>query len=153
MKLSTTHQFNTTPDKLWPLLFSSKMDDKQPCYFLCGLPKPVECRLKGEEGKAGTMRECVSDKGIITQEILEWQPNKRLQFRLKETNLYFGPCVRTIVEDFQIEALNNQQSIITRTTDFELVPGIKYFASIPMCIGLKAIHHYVFKNWKRLSAS
>lgn len=127
------------------------MDDRQPCYFLCGLPKPVECRLKHGEGGVGATRECVSDKGIITQEILEWQPNKRLRFQLKETNLYFGPCVQSIVEDFEIRATAEGGATITRTTDFTMRPGLTFIAALPMSLGLKAIHRYVFKNWKRLA--
>jgi hypothetical protein len=151
MRLSTTQYFEAKPDVLWPLLFRSKMDDKHPCLFLCGLPKPVECRLKSNKGGVGNIRECVSDKGVIEQEILIWEPNKRLKFELKETDIYFGPCVKSVVEDFEISVVNNRRSLIKRTTDFKLVSVLNCLASIPMFIGLKAIHRYVFQNWKRLA--
>ena len=152
MRLRTTQKFKATPGQLWPLLFSSKMDNKRPCYFLCGLPKPLECRLK-EEGGPGKIRECVSDKGIISQEILEWQPNEKLSFELRETDIYFGPCVDSIVESFEIKPLDRQTTAITRTTVFQLRSSVKYFLAVPMYVGLKAIHRYVFKNWRRLSKS
>ena len=153
MKLKTTYRFTAKPEDLWPLLFNSKMDSKQPCYFLCGLPKPVECRLPDSEGGVGKTRECVSDKGIIKQNILEWEPNKKLTFELKETDIYFGPCVESIVESFEIKTISSRETTITRETRFVVSSGMRHFISIPMFIGLKSIHRYVFKNWKRISGN
>jgi hypothetical protein len=115
------------------------------------LPKPVECRLQDAQGGVGHTRECVSDKGVIKQTILEWEPNKKLSFELRETDIYFGPCVESIVETFEIKAINAQQAYITRHTEFRIKSLMKPFISIPMCIGLKSIHRYVFRNWERLS--
>lgn len=152
MELSTTKKFKGKPEQLWPLLFNSKMDHKKPCIFLCGLPKPVECRLEDKQkgGGVGNFRECVSDKGIIKQTILEWEPNKKLKFELLETDIYFGPCVDSIVETFEIKIVNDNLTAITRNTNFKLKSNIKLIVSIPMFIGLKTIHHYVFKNWERI---
>jgi len=151
MKLITTKTFNASAERLWPLLFSSKMDNNKPCYFLCGLPKPIECRLQDHEGGVGHIRECVSDKGIIKQTILEWEPNKKLKFELHETDIYFGPCVDSIVETFEIVPIGKDRAKISRQTEFEVKSALRPFISIPMFIGLKSIHHYVFKNWTRLS--
>ena len=151
MHIKTSRRFNVTPEKLWPLLFNSKMDDKQPCYFLCGLPKPIECRLP-DTGGVGATRECVSDKGIIVQNILEWVPNSKLKFELKQTDIYFGPCVKSIVETFEIQKIDEGHSTITRNTDFVIKSPFRLFISVPMAIGLKSIHRYVFKNWRRLAA-
>jgi hypothetical protein len=151
MKVYTTRRFKSTPEKLWPLLFNSKMDNKQPCYFLCGLPKPVECRLADSGGVGGT-RECVSDKGTIVQKILEWQPNSKLSFELQQTDIYFGPCVKSIVETFEIQKLSEHESQISRRTEFKIKSPFDLFLSLPMLVGLKAIHNYVFKNWKRLAS-
>ena len=151
MKLTTTYKFNAQPEELWPLLFNSKMDEKHPCFFLCGLPKPVECRLADGEGGVGKTRECVSDKGVIIQRIVAWQPNHLLEFHLQETNLYFGPCVNNIKERFELKKINSTQTVITRKTEFHVTSFIKLFISIPIAVGLKSIHHYVFRNWKRIA--
>ena len=151
MQVQTIKKFKASPDKLWPLLFNSKMDDRQPCYFLCGLPKPIECRLADEGGVGGT-RECVSDKGTIVQEILEWEPNSKLSFQLNQTDIYFGPCVKSIVETFEITKISEHESQISRRTNFRIRSPFGFFLSIPMVIGLKAIHNYVFRNWKRLTS-
>jgi hypothetical protein len=150
MRIKTTYKFTAKTEELWPLLFNSRMDSKQPCYFLCGLPKPVECRLDHKEGGVGKTRECVSDKGVIKQNILAWEPNKKLSFELRETDIYFGPFVKSIVENFELSQVGDNTTIITRVTDFQLTKH-KLFITIPMAIGLKAIHRYVFKNWDRIS--
>jgi hypothetical protein len=150
MKLKTTHHYHAKPEELWPLLFGSKMDTKHPCNFLFGLPKPLECRLQDGEGGVGKMRECVSDKGIIKQTILEWEPNKKLSFELKETDIYFGPCVTRIIETFTINPITESTTSITRETKFVVISKMRLFISIPMFIGLKSIHFYVFKNWNRI---
>ncbi|WP_018630244.1 hypothetical protein [Niabella aurantiaca] len=87
MQLKTYRKFNATPAQLWPLLFHSRMDDRKPCYFLFGLPKPVECRLAGNGEGVGATRECISDKGVIRQTILEWVPEQKLRFELRETSI------------------------------------------------------------------
>lgn len=149
MKLKTTYKFNGNAEDLWPLLFGSKMDDKKPCRFLFGLPKPVECRLEDGQGGIGEARQCISDKGIIQQRILEWQPNKKLSFEMAETDIYFGPCVDSIVESFELNQDTPKTTYITRTTEFKLNSN-NVLLIVPMYIGLKSIHKYVFGNWDRI---
>ena len=153
MTLTTKYHFNTQPEKLWPLLFGSKMDTNPPCFFLCGLPKPLECRLAEETGGVGKTRECVSDKGTIRQQITTWEPNERLEFQMKETNIYFGPCVDSIRESFVLQKIGENKTVITRKTDFHISGLARRFISIPMLVGLKSIHYYVFENWKRIWAN
>ena len=153
MKVITSRYFSASSQQLWPLLFHSKMDEKQPCFFLCGLPKPLECRLVDDEGKVGATRECISDKGVIRQRIQEWEPNRKLKFELKETSLYFGPLVKSIVETFEIQKMEEGGSNLHRTTEFVVRKGFQPVLTLPMMIGLKAIHRYVFRNWRRLATS
>lgn len=150
MKLSTTHLYKTTPEQLWPLLFGSKMDENKPCRFLFGLPKPMECKLEDGTGGVGASRQCISDKGTIQQRILEWKPNEKLSFEMAETNLYFGPCVDSILERFELNKIDSETTTITRTTEFKMKKN-RIHLILPMYIGLKSIHKYVFKNWDRLS--
>lgn len=132
-------------------MFDSKMDTDVPCKAMFGLPKPVECRLKDGEGGIGAKRECVSDKGTIQQRILEWIPGQTLSFELEETDIYFGPCVQSIVETFQLQPVSPAKTTITRITVFKLKPYANPFLIIPMSLGLKSIHKYVFKNWQRIA--
>ncbi|MGJ7033325.1 hypothetical protein [Niabella hirudinis] len=151
MKLQTSYTFSAAPAQLWPLLFHSKMDDRRPCYFLFGLPKPVECRLADNGEGVGATRECISDKGVIRQTILDWVPEQKLRFALRETDIYFGPCVDAIVETFVLHPVHEKETMITRITEVTLKPGARFWVSLPMWIGLKSIHRYVFNNWKRIA--
>ncbi|MCF3109118.1 hypothetical protein LL912_10045 [Niabella sp. CC-SYL272] len=153
MQVQTTWKFSAAPDRLWPLLFHSKMKDQRPCYFRLGLPKPIECRLVDERGGVGATRECISDKGVIRQTILEWMPEEKLRFEMRETNIYFGPCVDTIVETFVLNPVNVTTTRMTRTTEFKLKPGARRWGALPMWIGLKSIHRYVFYNWEHILKS
>lgn len=152
MVVKTAYNYNAIAAELWPLLFNSKMDDKQPCFLLCGLPKPLECRLPDSEGGVGNTRECVSDKGTIQQRITEWIPEHKLSFELEKTDLYFGTCVESIVEQFELADNNQGGCRIVRTTTFSIKGPLGSIAAVPMYIGLKAIHRYVFRNWKQLSS-
>lgn len=150
MQVKTSIHINASKAKIWPLLFGSKMDDKHPCRTLMGLPKPVECKLEDNQGGVGANRLCVSDKGIIKQNILEWKPEELLAFEMKETDIYFGPCVESIIENFQLTTAPKGGTILTRTTVFKLSKN-KLLLTPTLAIGLKSIHNYVFKNWKKLS--
>ena len=119
--------------------------------MLCGLPKPVECRLPDHEGGVGSTRECISDKGTIQQRITEWEPGYKLSFQLEKTDLYFGPCVESIVEQFELAETDQGGCQVTRTTTFKTRGPFAPIVSVPVFIGLKSIHRYVFRNWKRLS--
>jgi hypothetical protein len=149
MKIKTTYTYNTVPEHLWPLLFGSKMDKDKPCRFLFGLPKPMECKLENGKGGVGASRQCISDKGTIQQRILEWKPNEKLSFEMAETDIYFGPCIDSIIESFELKSINSTTTSITRTTEFKIKYNQVYLVP-PMYIGLKSIHNYVFKNWDRL---
>jgi hypothetical protein len=56
------------------------------------------------------------------------------------------------VEQFELTDNNHGGCQITRTTTFETKGVFSRIISVPMFIGLKAIHRYVFSNWQRLSA-
>lgn len=152
MVVKTAYNYKVSAADLWPLLFNSKMDDQQPCYLLCGLPKPLECRLPDSQGGVGNTRECVSDKGTIQQRITAWNPGRKLAFEMAQTDIYFGPCVKSIVEQFELTDNSDGGCRIVRTTTFRVKGPLAAVAAIPMFVGLKAIHRYVFSNWKRLSA-
>ncbi len=148
MKVISSYPFAAEPHAVWPLLFGSKMTlpSYSPLFFL-GLPKPVECRLASSETGVGATRECVSDRGRITQTITEWNPGKRLTFHMIDTDLYFQPCVASIEDDFELQLLDSGQTTVTRTTTFEVRGLFKSLKAHLLAIGLRRIHRFVFKNW------
>ena len=108
MQVVTKAIISKPPDKLWPLLCSSRMDPEIPCLFRFGIPKPVECRLPDGVGGVGHQRQCVSDRGIINQRIIQWDEPNTLRFEMEDTNLYFRPCIDSIIEEFQLKAISHE---------------------------------------------
>ena len=122
MVVTTCFDFSHKADVLWPLLFGSKMILPGSSPLFCfGLPKPVECRLgEGEDGGVDGTRECVSDKGVITQKITVWEPNKRLVFHMVNTNIYFKSTIPEIEDDFTLKEMDNGQTRICRVTTYKV---------------------------------
>ena len=149
MQVVTKAIISKPPDKLWPLLCSSRMDPEIPCLFRFGIPKPVECRLPDGVGGVGHQRQCVSDRGIINQRIIQWDEPNTLRFEMEDTNLYFRPCIDSIIEEFQLKAISSTQTEIKRTTTLTAQGAGAQVKGIIMCIGMKFIHRYVFRNWAR----
>lgn len=149
MRVRTSIIIDKSPTAVWPLLCSSRMDPRIPCYFRLGIPKPVECRLPDGVGGVGARRECVSNRGIVHQRITEWQEHKVLRFQMEDTTLYFRPCVTAIVEEFVLESVGRDQTRLTRTTDISVTGAARSAKALIMCAGMKCVHHYVFRNWAR----
>lgn len=151
MRLQTSVIIRQPAEKIWPLLCSSKMDGALCCPFRLGVPKPVECRLPAGQGGVGAERQCISTQGVIRQRITEWSPPNRLRFEMEDTNLYFRPCVSAIVEEFTLTEINGGTRL-TRTTRVTVTGRMIPIKSLALGIGLKFVHLYVFRNWRRLSA-
>lgn len=149
MQITTSAIINKSPAQLWPLLCNSKMDLQAPCALRFFVPKPVECRLAESVDSVGTKRQCISNRGSINQKITLWQPPDALQFEMQDTDIYFGKCVTSIKESFTLEVVNVEQTKISRTTNFVVKGWLGWAKSIAICIGLKNVHWYVFKNWKQ----
>ena len=151
MLVRTSWTFRSAPSSIWPLLCNSRMDRTQPWSCSWGVPQPVECRLAAGPGGVGATRECVSDQGLVRQEILVWEPERRLSFKMKETDLYFRAFVSEIVETFDLEA-SPGGARVTRTTRIETSGGCGVLKRAALYIGLKRVHRFVFRNWERAAA-
>ena len=128
------------------------MDRRIPCAFRLGIPKPVECKLPDGNGGVGARRQCISDRGVIQQRITHWQKDEILRFQMEDTNLYFRPCVTGIIEEFVLEPIGPRRTRLTRTTDIQVTGCCRHLKQWIMCVGMKSVHRYVFKNWARPEA-
>jgi hypothetical protein len=149
MRVRTSVVIGKPAATLWPLLCDSRMDPRMPCFFRLGIPKPVECRLPDGEGRAGARRECVSQRAVVHQRITAWEPARRLQFHMEDTNLHFRPCVSALREEFLLEPLDSERTRLTRTTDLTTTGVFPWAKAMIMAVGLKCVHRYVFRNWAR----
>jgi hypothetical protein len=149
MKVTTSVDINKALEVVWPMLCNSTMADDKPILFRFGVPKPVECKLKTGVGGVGSDRQCISNLGTINQTITCWEPNKKLEFEMKDTDMYFGKYISSIRDKFELSDLDNQRTRITRTTEFQLNGLFGLLKSLPVWVGLKRVHKYVFENWAR----
>lgn len=145
MKIKTAVTINAAKEDLWPLLTNSRMQAQG--IFCLGVPKPVECRLPDGEGKVGAARQCISESGVVNQEILRWQAPNRLEFKMVNTDHDWSPCVDSIVERFDLEEADEGTKII-RTTTLQAKGHFRCFKELGFYFGLKRVHLFVFKNWR-----
>ncbi len=152
MIVKTTWHFRESPEVVWPLLCNSRMEPTHSCLFGLGVPQPKECRLPEGPGSVGSTRQCISDRGTIEQRILVWDEPRRLAFRMEQTDIYFKPCVPTIVEEFSLTPTDAGGTRATRTTRLEIIGWFRTAKGAMLWFGLKKVHRFVFRNWQRLAA-
>jgi hypothetical protein len=149
MRIQTSTVIASTRERLWPLLTNSQMT--APGCFCLGVPRPVACELPSSAGRVGAERRCISDRGTVTQVITEWQPPGRLSFQMVSTDHDWGRCVESIEEQFALEGVS-AGTRITRTTTLTARGSWRSIKEALFYIGLKRVHFFVFKNWRKLAA-
>ncbi len=115
MTIRTGQSISGPASTVWSLLCNSRMDDTTTLLFRLGVPHPVRCRVPDGHGGVGSERECESDRGIVHQRILEWEPEKRLTIRMERTDLGIQKYVREMVETFDLVGISGGVRV-TRTT-------------------------------------
>jgi Polyketide cyclase / dehydrase and lipid transport len=146
----TTQSFPCRPGAVWPLLCNSRMDGRSTLLFRLGVPQPVQCSVPDGQGGIGSERECTSDQGVVRQRILEWDPERRLSFRMERTDMEFQKFVREIGDTFELVP-SHRGTEVTRTTTVRTTGGLHPLRTMGLRIGLKHVHRYVFRNWQRLA--
>ena len=99
----------------------------------------------------GATRECVSNRGTITQRITVWEPEQRLVFHMLHTDIEFCPRVSAIEDEFRLERLGEDRTRITRETHFTVSGPLQSLQRRIVKLGLSRIHKYVFENWDHSS--
>lgn len=151
MIVRTTWHFQRPPEVVWPLLCNSRMEPAASCLFGLGLPQPRQCGLPEGEGGVGRTRQCVSDRGVIEQTILIWEPPRHLAFSMDRSDLYFRSCVPSIVDDFELVPTPDGGTLATRTTSVTVIGWFRWVKRAALWGGLKKIHRFVFRNWESLT--
>lgn len=98
----------------------------------------------------GAERECISDQGVVHQRILEWEPGRKLTFRMERTDLPSAKGIRQIEDSFDIQSTSGGVSV-RRTTRVQVPADYSLLKTLELRIGLKQVHRYVFRNWQRLA--
>ena len=63
--------------------------------------------------------------------------------------MYFGRCVTTIKERFDLTEAGAGRTRLKRTTEFRVRGWLGLPKSALIWVGLKNVHRYVFANWSR----
>jgi hypothetical protein len=150
MLVRTRQRFPTRPDRVWPLLLDARMDGTGSPLFRLGVPEPVLCRLPDPRGGVGAERECVSDRGVVHQRIVRWEPGRRLEFRMEASEVASMRSIQGMADRFDLVA-DGSGTLVTRTTQVELQGPWACPRNLLVLLGLKGVHRYVFRNWLRLS--
>lgn len=127
------------------------MDDTYPIAFRLGIPKPLSCKVLEGEPKVGHTRQCTTDKGYIRQNIVELNQNSKLVYQMKESNVWCKDWVSFLQDSFILEPIENNQTLVTRITEFRGVKFIPVISTLALWFSLKQAHRYASKNWRRLS--
>lgn len=128
------------------------MDDTYPIAFRLGIPKPLSCKVLEGEPKVGHTRQCTTDKGYIRQNIIELHENAKLVYQMKESNVWCKNWVSFLQDSFILEPTANNQTLVTRITEFRGVKFIPVLSTLALWFSLKQAHRYASKNWRRLAA-
>jgi hypothetical protein len=153
MIVQTTWSFPQPPEAIWPLLCNSRMEPTASCLFGLGLPQPQQCRLPDGQGGVGSARQCISDRGVVEQTILAWEEPNHLAFSMDRSDLYFRSWVISIVDDFELSLTRAGGTRATRTTSVQAIGSFQRLKHLALWVGLKRIHRFVFRNWRRLAAA
>jgi hypothetical protein len=139
-----------SPDELWPALCDSTLHLTPRCpVFYLGTPRPSECRLPEGPGEVGAARQCVSEQGVVRQRITTWTPPVRLAFQMEETDLCFHGFVDRLDDVFDLEPEGSGTRIV-RTTTVSVHSRFAVVLALPLWVGLKSVHRFVFRNWQRM---
>lgn len=150
MIVRTRWKMPHSPDELWPALCNSALELTPRCpVFYLGAPRPSECRLPEGPGEVGAARQCVSEQGVVRQRITTWAPPVRLAFRMEETDLCFDRFVDHLDDVFELQP-EGSGTRITRTTTVSVRSRFAVLLSVPLWVGLKSVHRFVFRNWQRM---
>jgi hypothetical protein len=88
--VETTVVLSTTAIKAWDSLKGfGALSGERSLLMRLGLPQPQRCLLDGEG--VGARRVCYFDKGSVEQRVLHWEPPRRLELAVVETQFPFRP--------------------------------------------------------------
>lgn len=101
-------------------------------------------------GGVGGERECISDRGTVRQRILEWEPEHRLVFRMVSSDLAAVTETSELRDTFDLTPGTEGVDVV-RTTEVTPKAELSAVHRAELQLGIKQVHRYVFRNWKRLA--
>ncbi len=149
MKVISEVTIPKSAEEVWGLLLNSNVDQTIYCPIFClGVPRPVRCEHNIGDIVGERKRRCVSDRGTIEQEIDLFEPHKRLSFHLVKTDLSVKSCLSSMSDSFLLSSDPNGTKV-RRETEVNVLGWGRWLKLIMIWFGIKSVHRYVFKAWRR----
>lgn len=127
------------------------MDESYPLVFRLGIPKPLSCKVLEGEPKVGNTRQCTTDRGYIRQEIMALEPDRKLVYQMRDTNVWCRKWVSFLEDTFLLEPVAGERTQVRRITEFRGSQSIPLLSPLALWFSLRQAHWYAAKNWRRLA--
>ncbi|NTJ41173.1 hypothetical protein G6L28_00985 [Agrobacterium larrymoorei] len=150
MNIQSKWVFNCAPHHIWPHFLHARMDTSKPLLFRLGVPKPVSCKVLEGEGAVGNTRQCTTDRGTIDQTILDYQSNRRLRYRMIDSNVWCKNWIGYLEDEFVLVPPGENITILKRHSTFSTRGPFTFMKTLALWLALKQAHRYASRNWRRL---
>lgn len=151
MQIQSQWIFNCAPHHIWPHFLHAKMDTSRPLLFRLGIPKPMSCKVLEGHGAVGNTRQCTTDRGTIDQHILDYQPNRKLRYRMIDSTVWCKDWIGNLEDEFTLIPMGPDVTRVERRSQFTARGVLAPVKQIALWFALKQAHRYASKNWRRLS--
>ncbi len=151
MQIHSTWTFDAAAEHIWPHFLHATMDRSRPLLFRLGIPKPISCKVLEGEGAVGRTRQCTTDRGTIDQRILDFQPNRRLAYRMIASTVWCRDWIGHLEDEFTLTPLGDGRTRVERRTTFEAAGPLAPLKRLSLYVALRQAHLYAARNWRRLS--
>ena len=88
---------------------------------------------------------------LYPSNIVELEHNAKLVYQMKESNVWCKSWVSFLQDSFILSPIENNQTKVTRITEFRGVNSIPVLSTLALWFSLKQAHRNASKNWRRLS--
>ena len=155
VRVSSSVQIAATPQDVWAVLCDARMPLTAPCEFRWGPlspPTPVRCELPDGHGGVGTRRRCVTDRGTVEQQIVEWAVGERLAFELVAEDTGLSRHVRSMRDVFALEpAAAAGITLLTRSTELEAAGPCPRLRGLALSVAVRRVHRFTLRGFKAVA--
>jgi hypothetical protein len=156
VRVSSSVEINAPPEAVWAVLCDARMPLTAPCEFQWGRlspPTPVRCELPDSQGGVGARRRCITDRGVVEQEIVEWSVGRRLAFDLVSENTGLSRHVRRMRDVFHLQptAASAGTTLLTRETDLDATGPCPRLRGLALALAVRRVHRFTLRGFKSIA--
>lgn len=134
-------------EQVWDLVAQMHtLDGPRPFLLRVGLPVPTRCELS--EPAVGGRRVCYFDRGLIAQEVTEWQRPAYMGLRVTRTTLPGRHWLSFLDASYELSSVGGQTRVVRHTTIGTRLYPRWYWRPLERW-GVTSEHEFVFSNLRR----